>query len=57
MIYKKLYAYLLCNQSDAISLLQEGRVFEAIDLLKRGLLHVEEQIVEAGDILPDATEE
>jgi len=54
--YKKLYAYLLCNQSDAISLLESGRVFEALALLKAGLLHAEEQVIDAGDILPETNE-
>ena len=40
--YKQLYAFLVGNQSDALDLLSEGRVIEAILLLQNGLLTVEE---------------
>jgi len=40
--YKQLYAFLVGNQSDALDLLSEGRVIEAIFLLQNGLLAAEE---------------
>lgn len=39
--YKQLYAFLLGNQSDALDLLNEGRVMEAMILLQTGLLSAE----------------
>ena len=39
--YKQLYAFLVGNQSDALDLLTEGRVIEAIMLLQKGLLAAE----------------
>ena len=44
--YKQLYAFLVGNQSDALDLLTEGRVIEAIMLLEKGLLAAEEAHLE-----------
>ena len=44
--YKQLYAFLVGNQSDALDLLEEGRVIEAILLLEKGLLAAEEAHLE-----------
>ena len=44
--YKQLYAFLVGNQSDALDLLMEGRVMEAILLLQIGLLAAEDAHVE-----------
>ena len=52
--YRQLYAILCANQSAAIDLLSEGRVFEAIALLKEGLLTAEDAYISAeSDIFPD----
>ena len=50
--YKQLYAFLVGNQSDALDLLTEGRVIEAIMLLEKGLLAAEEAHLES-DIVPE----
>ena len=50
--YKQLYAFLVGNQSDALDLLAEGRVIEAIILLQKGLLAAEESHLEM-DIVPE----
>ena len=50
--YKQLYAFLVGNQSDALDLLTEGRVIEAIVLLQKGLLAAEEAHLKT-DIIPD----
>ena len=48
--YKQLYAFLVGNQSEALDLLADGRVIEAIILLQKGLLTVEEAHLETGRI-------
>ena len=50
--YKQLYAFLVGNQSDALDLLGEGRIIEAILLLEKGLLAAEEAHLET-DIIPN----
>ena len=50
--YKQLYAFLVGNQSDALDLLADGRVIEAILLLQKGLLAAEEIHLET-DMIPE----
>ena len=50
--YKQLYAFLVGNQSDALDLLAEGRIMEAIILLEKGLLAAEEAHLKT-DIIPE----
>ena len=50
--YKQLYAFLVGNQSDALDLLTEGRIMEAILLLEKGLLMAEAAHLET-DIIPE----
>ena len=50
--YKQRYAFLVGNQSDALDLLAEGHIMEAIRLLEQGLLEAEEVHLKT-DILPD----
>ena len=45
--YKQLYAFLCAKQSDAIDLLQSGRVRDAEELLKQSLLEAEERYLAA----------
>lgn len=47
--YKQLYAFLCAKQSDAIDLLQSGRVRDAEELLKKSLLEAEERYLAAED--------
>ena len=47
--YKQLYAFLCVRQSDAIDLLQSGRVKDAEMLLKQSLLEAEERYLAAED--------
>ena len=52
--YKQLYSFLLCNQSDALDLLIEGRVIEAIILLQSGMEAAENAYLDTEqDILQD----
>ena len=54
LTYKKLYALLLGDLSDAVELLDEGRCAEARALLKAACLRSEELVVGADqDIFPD----
>ena len=48
--YKQLYAFLCAKQSDAIDLLQSGRVKDAEKLLRESLLEAEERYIEAESI-------
>lgn len=43
--YKQLYAFLCAKQSDAIDLLQSGKIREAENLLHESLLEAEERYV------------
>ena len=45
--YKQLYAFLCAKQSDAIDLLQMGRIRDAEELLKQSLLEAEERYIAA----------
>ena len=45
--YKQLYAFLCAKQSDAIDLLQGGKVKEAENLLRKSLLEAEERYLAA----------
>jgi len=45
--YEQLYAHLVGNQSDALDLLCEGRIVEAILLLQNGLETVENTILDS----------
>ena len=52
--YKQLYAFLCAKQSDAIDLLQSGRVKDAEALLKESLLEAEERYLAAEEIPPSS---
>ena len=52
--YKQLYAYLCAKQSDAIDLLERGRIREAEMLLKQSLLEAEERYLAAEDTAQDS---
>lgn len=52
--YKQLYAFLCAKQSDAIDLLQSGRVKDAEALLKESLLEAEERYLAAEDMAQDS---
>ena len=46
IFYKQLYAFLCAKQSDAIDLLQSGKVKEAEKLLRESLLEAEDRYIE-----------
>ena len=48
--YKQLYAFLCAKQSDAIDLLQSGKVKEAEKLLRESLLEAEERYITSENI-------
>lgn len=52
--YKQLYAFLCAKQSDAIDLLESGRIREAEMLLKQSLLEAEERYLAAEDTAQDS---
>lgn len=52
--YKQLYAFLCAKQSDAIDLLEHGRIREAEMLLKQSLLEAEERYLAAEDMAQDS---
>ena len=48
--YQQLYAFLCAKQSDAIDLLQSGKVKEAETLLRESLLEAEERYITSENI-------